>query len=550
MGAVFLAEDESTHARVALKRMLAPDLDRGRFLREAALLERMNHPSFVRYVAHGEDDEGAWLAMEWLEGSDLSDVLQRDLPAFGVGLELSAQILEALVVAHESQVIHRDIKPANVFVLAGPAPRVKLLDLGIARPLDASMVLTATGAIIGTPLYMAPEVLRGQPASVASDTYAAATVVFEILSGRPPFVAETSFAVIGRILLDEAPSLSQFAPDAPQSVVDALKQALHKDPAGRPPANALAESLRAAVSAWAAGDTVGMGASLAIGANLLRENRSAAVLVVRGAARVGDVWQHLVSEGSGCDVLPDGTLLALLTIPGAPDASLFRAVRLALDVYARDPGAAIVASTSRSEGLTTSVGGKAFARAGEVRATGPGVHLDRESAQMLGDRYALHDHGEYVTVRAEEPVEEERRLLGRVTPTVGREAEIAQLLSVVRAVAEEGAPRIAIVVGPAGHGKSRLRKHVLTELARPPQSVASIVARFEPGSEGTSCGRYRCRRRPRRSASTARVLRCVARVGRGAHVVPRESCRRCCRGRPCAARPRARFDASAARRGA
>jgi tetratricopeptide (TPR) repeat protein len=489
MGAVFLAEDAESGARVALKRMLAPEVERARFLREAAVMSKLTHGGFVRYVAHGEDDQGAWLAMEWLEGSDLAVLLERAIPSFGDGLEIAAQLFEAVVAAHEARVIHRDIKPANVFVLTGTVPRVKVLDFGIARPLDATMVLTATGAIIGTPLYMAPEVLRGQGAAAASDVYAAATVAFELMAGRPPFVADTSFAVIGRILLDQAPSLAQWSVEAPAPIVDILARALQKEPSARPTAAALAHEFRAAANGWAGGDTMAVGGAGAGGiATLFRERRSAAVVVVRKAVDAEATRSFVSARANACDVLPDGTLLALIAEPGASDASLLRAVRVAMDMHARDHGAVIVVSSAETDGTTTSVGGKALARAGNVHAEEPGVHLDLDSSRLLGDRFALAVRGEYATVCGDQQVDEQRLLLGRATPTVGRDAEIAQLSAVVRAVADEGAPRIALVLGPAGNGKTRVRQAVMSELARGARSIPSVLVRFEPGSEGTPWG--------------------------------------------------------------
>jgi serine/threonine protein kinase len=209
MGEVFLAEQPRIGKRVAIKVLRTEYVrDRAaltRFFREARLANQIRHEHLLDVLDFGELDDGRpFLIMELLEGESLSDRLRRGALDEGVAREIGAQIARTLAVVHEHGVVHRDLKPDNVFLLERPGRPlfVKLLDFGIARLLDegpllsqsggAGPKLTDAGGLIGTPLYMSPEQVRGEPAGPSADIYALGALLFELVAGRPPSLAATS----------------------------------------------------------------------------------------------------------------------------------------------------------------------------------------------------------------------------------------------------------------------------------------------------------------------------------------------------------------------
>lgn len=240
MGTVYRAEDPRIERQVAIKTIqFNPDLDpqseahaRARFIREARSAGSLSHPNIVTVYHLGEHEGQSYLVMELVDGSSLSRVLRANqdpdrLPELLRGLQ---QIAPALDYAHQHGVIHRDIKPANILV--SNAGKFKVADFGIAKVLAATE-LTATGALIGTPQYIAPESLRGLSVSAASDQYSLAIVAYEVLTRRVPFEAESMEALLFQILLEPPPPVGNFNPALNPALDEVLRQALAKDPAAR-----------------------------------------------------------------------------------------------------------------------------------------------------------------------------------------------------------------------------------------------------------------------------------------------------------------------------
>ena len=240
MAIVYKAFDTRLEREVAVKviRMgrLAPDLadkTRKRFDREAKALARLNHPSIVPVIDFGEYENVPYLVMPYLSGGTLKECIKRGHIPWQKTVKLLAPIARALEYAHRQSIIHRDIKPANVLITETGAPM--LSDFGVAKVLsesDETYELTGTGMGVGTPEYMAPEQFQGQSDSRA-DIYALGVVMYEMITGRKPYIAETPAAVIIKQATEPLPRPNRFSPDLPTSIERILIKALAKTPQGR-----------------------------------------------------------------------------------------------------------------------------------------------------------------------------------------------------------------------------------------------------------------------------------------------------------------------------
>src|SRR5262245_31256450 len=220
MGEVHKALDQATGAPVAVKALTGRrGDDRGRFAREARILSELDHPGIVRYIAHGALPSGEpYLAMEWLDGEDLSARLSRGRLSASDSVALATRVAEALGFAHARGVVHRDLKPSNIFLLDGKLETIKLLDFGIAQ-LDAASRMTKTGVLMGTPGYMAPEQARGgERLDARADVFSLGCVLYECLTGEPAFSGVHLMAVLARILFDAPPHVRDKHPELPEAL--------------------------------------------------------------------------------------------------------------------------------------------------------------------------------------------------------------------------------------------------------------------------------------------------------------------------------------------
>ncbi len=274
MGAVYEARQEPLDRRVALKTLHDEDARNEdavqRFFNEARVLSRLEHPSIVQVSDFGRAEDGtAYLVMEFLRGSSLARRLE-DLQTRGerlsavTALQLGWQIADVLAVAHSQGIVHRDIKPDNLMLVADPvAPggeRVKILDFGIAkltRPEDRGGVKTDTQAVMGTPLYMSPEQCAGAGGVDAkSDVYSLGCVLYEVMAGRTPFVADGAGRLIGMHLYQQPEPLSSRAAKLPTGVSDLVHRMLIKDKAQRPSMNDIADDMGRMLSKLSGGGPV------------------------------------------------------------------------------------------------------------------------------------------------------------------------------------------------------------------------------------------------------------------------------------------------------
>ena len=231
-----------------------------RFLSEADIMMRLRHPDIVCVHAAGEDNGSLWLAMELVPGGPLERYSQRStlLPP-PVALGIVVRVARALAYAHGRGVVHRDIKPSNV-LLDLSADVVKLSDFGAARLLDSHQ--TGTEVLLGTPVYMAPELLAGSAASAASDLYALGVVLFELLTGRRPHESPSMGELLRQVALEAAPDLRDLCPDLPAALALVLARLLAKGTSGRPPGSAAAAAeLSEVLSHWPTAPAVGTDAA-------------------------------------------------------------------------------------------------------------------------------------------------------------------------------------------------------------------------------------------------------------------------------------------------
>jgi hypothetical protein len=243
MGAVFAARHLRTGRRYAVKTILrgahANDDDRQRFEREATAASAIGHPGILQVHDFNVAPGGSfYLVMDLLEGETLAERLARGPLAWPDAQRIALELSSALTAAHEHGLLHRDIKPSNVFLAksTGAPERSVLVDFGLVKPLADANKLTSTGAVVGTPMYMSPEQARGETLDVRSDLYSLAAVIFEMVTGAPPFTDRTMAAIYAKLLNEPAPRASQVARRrVPRAVDDVLARALAKDRASRYP---------------------------------------------------------------------------------------------------------------------------------------------------------------------------------------------------------------------------------------------------------------------------------------------------------------------------
>jgi len=274
MGEVFLAEHQRIERRVAIK-VLAPQRTHDaemvrRFFVEARATSLIHHPGIVEiYDCDVHRNGRAYIVMEYLEGVTLGGRLNRlgSLP-WPSACRIARLVADALGAAHDKSIIHRDLKPENVFLLsagAWPEPgQVKVLDFGVAKLLDGDLAggaPTAAGSLLGSPAYMSPEQCAGSRVDGRCDVYALGCMLFEMVSGSPPFRSNRVRDLLAAHKLRKPPRLSTRAPDVPHWLDQAVDRMLSKNPAQRPQTMAEAIApLLAADAAPAAGTAGGQAA--------------------------------------------------------------------------------------------------------------------------------------------------------------------------------------------------------------------------------------------------------------------------------------------------
>ncbi len=238
MGAVYRAYDERLERTVAVKHVLPEMADDARALkrlrREAKAIARINHPAVVQIYDIEEHESGDWIVMELVDGRTLHSLLEDGPPPLAKALDLLRQITAGLAAAHDQDVVHRDLKAENVMVTADGG--VKILDFGLAKPLwrGADKSLSIEGSILGTGRSMSPEQALGEDVTPRSDLFSLGSLIYELVTGEPPFAGETIFKILAQICTDPHTPARAVNPALPEKLAALIDGLLEKDPEKRP----------------------------------------------------------------------------------------------------------------------------------------------------------------------------------------------------------------------------------------------------------------------------------------------------------------------------
>jgi tetratricopeptide (TPR) repeat protein len=514
MGTVFHAVDQLDGTAVALKILRGEEaINIERFEREASILAELRHPGVVRYVAHGVSRAGErYLAMEWLEGEDLAARLMRKRLSVPESLRLMRRAVSALAFAHGRGMVHRDLKPSNIFVIEGDVDEVKLVDFGIARISHQHQRLTGTGVVLGTPGYIAPEQLESSGDSdTRSDVFSLGCVFFECLTGRAAFEGQHVMAVLAKILLQETPHIRDVRPDLPEALDALVADMMAKDRSGRPADGAAVEQALAAIGEIDLGPPSsahrgGLAVTLAAASDraptsiTLNEHRLVTVVFAGDPDAEAELTRRLTATsrlqtaldayGGRLMELPGGSLIVTQWGAGGAVDRAERAAQCALTLRAHLPEVSICVATGRGLVSARVVEGEIIDRGVRMlRRTRGAIKLDDVSARMLETRIQVIRDGTSFLLQGDR-VEQVSTplLLGKPTAFQGRTRELLTLEGVLAGCIEEPVASAVLVTGPAGAGKSRLRREFLEKVRLRPERVEILNGSADALCPGTPLG--------------------------------------------------------------
>ncbi|HRI70797.1 MAG TPA: protein kinase, partial [Polyangium sp.] len=513
MGDVFKATDEQSGLSVAVKIMReGSEEDSTRFLREARILSELEHPRIVRHIAHGVMDEGApWLAMEWLDGEDLSARLVHGRLGTGETLQMALDVAEGLALAHSRGFVHRDLKPSNLFLVGGKLDDVRILDFGIALA-RVSTRMTRTGMLVGTPGYMAPEQARGdQVLDARADIYSLGSVLFECITGEPVFFGVHVAALLAKVLFEDAPRLRDKLSGVSATLDDLLARMLSKEPSDRPENGQELATILRSLGKMADVERLHSPPPLDLLRSLTTsEKRAVAVIFIAASDSTGDkniatgqtrrVTEdpHIRAEaerfGGRCESLLDGSIAVLLTSTSLATDLAARAARCALSLKNLVPGRTIALANGRADSTDKSPLGQVIDRAATLcgadkpKTQQTGVLLDEVVAGLLDARFDVREESAGLVLYDERELGEgTRTLLGKATPCVGRERDL-RLIEESFEECLEGNAQAMLVIAPAGVGKSRLGHEFLRTVRDRHEDVAIWIARGDSLRAGSALG--------------------------------------------------------------
>ncbi|MEO8703093.1 MAG: protein kinase [Kofleriaceae bacterium] len=500
MGIVYRAHDRAANERVALKLLFGiGEGDAARFVREAEMLAALAHPGIVRYVAHGQTaDHRHYIVMEWATGETLHQRLAKGRLGVGETLTVCKAIADAVGAAHARGVVHRDLKPGNVILVERELARVKVLDFGIARNIAGANRLTKTGMMIGTPGYMAPEQVRGDAVIDArADVFALGGIMYRCLTGTSAFAGDDMLAVLAKVIAEGVVPPSTLATMVPPPV-DALvlrmlaKQASARFDDGRAVVQAIDElsdvTLRDVPSVEVVTRRDGSGVAASerttdtIRTAITASEQRLVSIVLTGPTAVEDRERRVTiasAFGGRLEQLADGASLVLFAHADVASDHAIRAARCVLALRDSNPSAAFVVASGRAS-VERLITGDVIDRAvASIRGATPGeIILDDATANLLDDRFVVVDHRLESMRNSDQPL---RTLLGRVTPIVGRDRELATLIGLWDECVDERVARAVLVTAAPGAGKSRVLHELLQRIA-PAEALIGRADSLRAGS--------------------------------------------------------------------
>jgi eukaryotic-like serine/threonine-protein kinase len=506
MGLVHRGTDRRTSAAVAIKVMARHGLAHAhRFSQEAAVLAELSHPAIVRYVAHGIAPQGMpFLVMEWLDGEDLAQRIERSPLTASESVSLVRRACQAIAVAHARGVVHRDIKPSNLFLVNKEPASLKVLDFGVARQNDSAARITRSGAVIGTVGYMSPEqAMASRDVDARADVFALGCVLFECLTGRAAFAAPNPVAVLAKVLREEPLQVGELRGQVGAPLEALVARMLAKKPADRPEDAAAVIALLDALGNVEDGTHTIPRAHEGLTGG---ERRIVSIVLGKPRPRAPEALEALPHEpteptfarieevasrfGAEPIMLRGGALLVVLAGLGAATDQAAQAATCALFLSRLRPDLCLSVATGRAETTGRVPVGVAIDRAAELLAHAGhlerGVGIDDLTAALLDRRFDVQGRsGQLVLLGHHEESEAARLLLGKPTPFVGRDKELAFLDLTLRECIEDSVARAVLVTGPPGQGKSRLRQEFV-ERVRKRGTVRTVMARADPVGAGSA----------------------------------------------------------------
>lgn len=517
VGIVYRAIDQFTSQPVALKVIAIVGVDAGeeaRFGREGRVLAGLRHPGIVRVIAFGQLEQGEpFVAMEWLEGEDLAQRQKRAPLNPKDSLDVAAQIAEALSASHEAGIIHRDVKPSNIFIVeplvAQPGLTAKLVDFGVAAAEDAK--ITRTGAIIGTPAYMAPEQARGdQTVDARADIYALGATLFEVIAGRAPHVGPTPIAILARLVTTPAPRLTELGLDVPMALDDLMARMLSAAPEERPSSAAdVARELREIAETLTSIRPSGMPSDRfehsppsvdsspfgTAGSSMRPGTAGASRLVTsilatnvpKGTPRER-ILSHLRSRGAEATELGGDAIVAHLGVRKAVGDEAAQAVNMAHRLGSAGARVGIATGRIRIGTNQARPTGEVVDRAAALArdAQKGQVLVDTTTSELLRGRYEFQVRADGSAVVGEASLGVTAAIGG--APFVGREVDLMQLTEAYERSVEDRVSILATLSAQGGLGKTRLLREFLARTSSHATKPRIVVARGDAFTKRRALG--------------------------------------------------------------
>jgi eukaryotic-like serine/threonine-protein kinase len=516
MGTVYQALDRDSGALIALKILHSHNtIEQARFDQEARVLAELSHPGIVRYFDHGvTPNESPYIAMEWLEGETLEDRLGRGRLGAAATAHVARLVLEALAAAHARNIVHRDIKPGNIFLVGWKLTEIRVLDFGIARRVFDDKRLTRKGSTVGTPLYTSPEQARGRAdVDGRADIFSLGCVLFEVLTGEPPFTGETPLEVMTKVCAGRVPEVTSRRPGVPPALAALVHAMLSPEPslrpqsaaglasdfaevvrllggisgesaASRPPSYAKQEAISESEEHLASAMLVSLGKrDDSVEANRpvterrlgpkpasLAASSSDCLAKDEDDARLAEMRRLLERYACEMDRLINRTLLLTAPTVSTAHEQVIQLASAALALREVEPDAKITIASGRASFLGRLPVGQLMdslptLMEGQDAGT---IRIDETTRRLLPTRFAAGGlPGNLLLLdEARTPATEMPREPGRrVSPFLGRDREMSSLQSALEQSRNEKVARSVLLLGPSGLGKSRLLSEFLARIS-------------------------------------------------------------------------------------